>query len=145
MGRLEAWKAAVRMAMARPLTGVGLKNYSANFFYYSDWWEGFAKAVHSTWFSVLSEGGWIAFGLFIAMVVGTSRSALRSATLSSPAVAGEGYDAATHTMAQALVGGIAGFVVSGTFLTQGFTWPIYILLALSVAVARSLAAARRTP
>jgi putative inorganic carbon (hco3(-)) transporter len=142
MGRLEAWKAAIRMAMARPFTGVGLKNYSANFFYYSDWWEGFAKAVHSTWFSVLSEGGWIAFFLFIAMVTKTTRSALRSADLSSPAQAGDAYQPATHAMAQALVAGIAGFVVSGTFLTQGFTWPIYILLALSVAVARQIAGAR---
>jgi hypothetical protein len=33
------------------------------------------------------------------------------------------------------------FVVSGTFLTQGFTWPVYILLALSVAVARRVAGA----
>lgn len=142
MGRLEAWKAAFRMAMAHPFTGVGLKNYSANFFFYSDYWEGFAKAVHSTWFSVLSEGGWIAFFLFIAMVVKTTRSALRSADLSSPAVAGDAYQPATHAMAQALVAGIAGFVVSGTFLTQGFTWPIYILLALSVGVARSIAAPR---
>jgi hypothetical protein len=29
-----------------------------------------------------------------------------------------------------------GTVVSGTFLTQGFTWPIYILAALIIAVAR---------
>lgn len=141
MGRLEAWKAAVRMAMARPFTGVGLKNYSANFFYYSDWWEGFAKAVHSTWFSVLSEGGWIAFALFLLMLVGMTRSALRAAAGSAPAAAGAGYEPATHAMAQALVAGIAGFVVSGTFLTQGFTWPVYILLALSVAVARRVAGA----
>jgi hypothetical protein len=39
-------------------------------------------------------------------------------------------------MAQALIAGMAGFIVSGTFLTQGFTWPIYIMLALTVAVAR---------
>lgn len=143
MGRLEAWKAGFRMAMARPLTGVGLRNYSANFFFYSDYWEGFAKAVHSTWFSVLAEGGWIAFFLFIAMVARTTSSALRSARLSSPGEAGAAYEPATHAMAQALVAGIAGFVVSGTFLTQGFTWPIYILLALSVGVARAVAAQRR--
>jgi hypothetical protein len=57
-------------------------------------------------------------------------------------VAGDGYQPATHAMAQALVAGIAGFVVSGTFLTQGFTWPIYILLALSVGVARAITAGR---
>jgi O-antigen ligase len=145
MGRLEAWKAAFRMAMAHPFTGVGLKNYSANFFFYTDWWEGFAKAVHSTWFSVLAEGGWIAFFLFLAMVAKTTRSALRSADLSSPTIAGDAYQPATHAMAQALVAGIAGFVVSGTFLTQGFTWPVYILLALSVGVARAIAGRERAP
>lgn len=142
MGRLEAWKAAVRMAVDRPLTGVGLKNYSANFFFYSDYWEGFAKAVHSTWFSVLSEGGWIAFFLFVAMVVKTVRGALRAADALAPARAGAGYEPASYAMAQALVAGMAGFVVSGTFLTQGFTWPIYIMLALSVAVARRAEAQR---
>ena len=117
---------------------MGLRNYSANFFFYSDYWEGFAKAVHSTWFSVLSEGGWIAFGLFIAMLASMARSALRSAALSSPEAAGAAYEPAMHAMALALLGGLAGFVVSGTFLTQGFTWPVYILLALSVALARAL-------
>jgi len=34
------------------------------------------------------------------------------------------------------VAGIAGFCVAGTFLTQGFTWPIYILLALTAATSR---------
>ena len=33
----------------------------------------------------------------------------------------------------ALAAGLASFMVSGTFLTQGFTWPFYVLLALSVA------------
>jgi hypothetical protein len=30
--------------------------------------------------------------------------------------------------------GIIGFVVSGTFLTQGFLWPIYLQLALVAAL-----------
>ena len=32
--------------------------------------------------------------------------------------------------------GIIGTIVSGTFLTQGFTWPIYILAALCIALSR---------
>ena len=36
--------------------------------------------------------------------------------------------------AQSVLSGLAGFMASGTFLTQGFTWPLYILLALSIAV-----------
>ena len=139
-GRLHAWIAAMRMALYRPLTGVGLNNYVANYYDYSDWWEGFAKAVHSTWFSVLAEGGPIAFGVFMAMIIAVFRSALRSVRLSSPAVSGAAYDPATHAMAQSVLAGMAGFAVSGTFLTQGFTWPVYILLALSVAVERRVAA-----
>lgn len=36
----KAWIAAWRMAVGRPLTGVGLNCYIPNFYYYSDWWEG---------------------------------------------------------------------------------------------------------
>jgi uncharacterized membrane protein len=32
--------------------------------------------------------------------------------------------------------GIVGFVVSGTFLTQGFIWPIYLQVALVIALQR---------
>ena len=32
-GRLYAWQAAIRMAVGRPLTGVGLNNYVANYYY----------------------------------------------------------------------------------------------------------------
>lgn len=133
-GRLHAWEAAISMAVHRPLTGVGLNNYVANYYYYSDWWEGFAKAVHSTWFSVLAEGGFLSFGVFITLIVRMTQLALRSTRALSPEVMGEAYDPASYGMAQSVLAGIAGFVVSGTFLTQGFTWPVYVLLALSVAV-----------
>lgn len=137
MGRLEAWVAAWRMAVGRPLTGVGLDCYTANFFFYSDWWEGFAKAVHSTWFAVLAEGGFPAFGVFVWMCVRVIRSAIASARASSPAARGEAYSPAEHAMAQAVLAGMVGFIVSGTFLTQAFTWPVYILLALAAAVSRA--------
>ncbi|BBK35930.1 membrane protein [Allostella sp. ATCC 35155] len=138
MGRLHAWQAAIRMALARPFTGVGIDNYVQNYFYYSDWWEGFAKAVHSTWFSVLAEGGFIAFAVFVTLIVSTMRSALRSVRQLAP-VEGHPHSPPAYAMAQAIVAGIVGFIVSGTFLTQGFTWPLYILLALAVAVARNAA------
>jgi putative inorganic carbon (hco3(-)) transporter len=142
MGRLEAWVAAWRMAVGRPLTGVGLNCYTANFFYYSDWWEGFAKAVHSTWFSVLAEGGFPAFIVFVWMCVRVIRTALTTARALEPAQAGAAYEPAAYAMAQAVLAGMAGFIVSGTFLTQAFTWPVYILLALAAAVGRYAALAK---
>jgi len=136
MGRLEAWVAAWRMAVGRPLTGVGLNCYVANFFFYSDYWEGFAKAVHSTWLAVLAEGGFPAFVVFIWMCVRVVRTVLAASAALAPAQAGTGYQPAAYAMAQAVLAGMAGFIVSGTFLTQAFTWPVYILLALAAAVGR---------
>ncbi len=135
-GRFHAWGAAISMAIARPLTGVGLNNYVANYYYYSDWWEGFAKAVHSTWFSVLSESGFLGFGIFITMIVRMIQSAMKSVRDLSPAATGDAYDPYAYGMAQSVIAGIAGFIASGTFLTQGFTWPVYVLLALTVATKR---------
>ena len=43
---------------------------------------------------------------------------------------------AVHAAAQAVFAGLVGTIVSATFLTQGFTWPIYILAALVVAIAQ---------
>jgi len=144
MGRLEAWIAAWRMAVGRPLTGVGLNCYIPNFFYYSNWWEGFAKAVHSTWFAVLAEGGFPAFIVFVWMCVRVVRSAIASSRSLSPQQAGQAYQPAAYAMAQAVLAGMAGFIVSGTFLTQAFTWPVYILLALAAATGRYVVAQAAT-
>jgi hypothetical protein len=38
----------------------------------------------------------------------------------------------------ALLSGMVGFCTSGTFLTQGFTWPLYILMALTIALTHYL-------
>jgi len=32
--------------------------------------------------------------------------------------------------------GVVGFIISGTFLTQGFIWPIYLQVALVIALKR---------
>ena len=39
------------------------------------------------------------------------------------------------TVAEALLAGMIGTLVAGTFLTFGFSWPIYILGALTVSLA----------
>lgn len=143
-GRLRAWGAAWRMALARPLTGVGLNCYVSNYYYYQDWWEGFAKAVHSTWFAALAESGFLGFGVFVTMVIRTVRSAIRSSAALSFAKAGARYDQAACGMAEAVLAGTAGFIVSGSFLTQAFTWPLYILLSLAVAVGRYVERVEKT-
>ena len=136
MGRIYAWNAAWKMAKTRPLTGVGLDNFIDNYYFYTDHWDGHNHAVHSTWFNVLAETGFPGFFVFLYMIgvvaLSSYRSMRRLAAARAPPV--------VQSIALALVAGVAGFCVAGTFLTQGFTWPIYIILALTTAMARYVGA-----
>ncbi|MDF2152155.1 O-antigen ligase family protein [Vibrio sp. CAU 1672] len=131
MGRLYAWEAAFKMALSHPFTGVGIDNFYSNYFFYSPHWDGLNHAVHSTWFGVLAETGFLGLAIFIALIVSLCRTSLRSLQLLSPA-----SPPALSICINAVFGGLLGTIVSGTFLTQGFTWPIYILAALTIATNR---------
>lgn len=132
MGRLYAWQAAFRMAVDNPLTGVGIDNFYYNYFYYSTHWDGLNHAVHSTWFGVLAETGFLGLLVFIYFIAVLIASSRRSLLLIEQHI--HSVPADIYMSAQALLAGLAGTVVSGTFLTQGFTWPIYILAALVIAL-----------
>ncbi|OUR92741.1 hypothetical protein A9Q81_15580 [Gammaproteobacteria bacterium 42_54_T18] len=134
MGRLYAWEAAIGMAVHNPITGVGLDNFYSNYYYYSPHWDGLNHAVHSTWFGVLAETGFLGLTVFIFTIIlllKTSYRCLINIELHITTV-----DPALVAASQAIFAGLIGTVVSGTFLTQGFTWPIYILSALVVAISR---------
>ncbi len=134
MGRLYAWEAAFGMALDNPLTGVGIDNFYSNYFFYSPHWDGLNHAVHSTWFGVLAETGFLGLIVFITIISLLIKTAIHS--LNRVERQHEKINPAIHATAQAVLAGLVGTVVSGTFLTQGFTWPIYILAARVVAVAR---------
>lgn len=135
MGRIYAWQAAWGMALDNPLKGVGLGNFYFNYFFYSPHWDGLNHAVHSTWFGVLAETGFLGLGVFLGLVISTLRRAWQAcaspAFASAPAILAMSIEAATA--------GLIGFVASGTFLTQGFTWPLYLQTAIAVASVRWLA------
>jgi len=133
MGRLYAWEAAFRMALDNPLTGVGLNNFYFNYFYYSSHWDGLNHAVHSTWFGVLAETGILGLIVFVTCIVSLFKTARN--TIHKIETEPELYPFPVKTMASAVYAGLIGTVVSGTFLTQGFNWPIYLLAALVISVA----------
>jgi len=134
MGRLYAWEAAFGMAVDNPLTGVDINNFYSNYFFYSPHWDGLNHAVHSTWFGVLAETGFLGLAVFIVTMVMLVKTSIRSLQRIEQNL--DQVDPAIHATAQAVLAGLLGTVISATFLTQGFTWPIYILLALVVAIAR---------
>nr|WP_228481240.1 O-antigen ligase family protein [Vibrio fluminensis] len=131
MGRLYAWEAAFKMALERPITGVGIDNFYVNYFYYSPHWDGLNHAVHSTWFGVLAETGFLGLIIFIGLIVRilkTCRQSIRTINANP-----QNFSPYIHATTYAVFSGTVGTIVSGTFLTQGFNWPIYILAALTVA------------
>jgi len=132
MGRLHAWDAAFDMALDNPLSGVGIDNFYYNYFFYSDFWDGMNHAVHSTWFGVLGETGFVGLIIFLSMIFAVIRCAKN--TLNTVSKQSNSYPAIITTIAEGILSGIIGFCVAGTFLTQGFTWPLYILLAFTVAL-----------
>ncbi len=137
MGRIYAWEAAFYMALSHPFTGVGLDNFLSNYWSYSQHWDGQNHAVHSTWFGVMAETGFLGLGAFLTMIGLTVRTALTSVSQLKPGDddSAKTYSREAYAMAQAILSGLAGFCISGSFLTMGFTWPIYIQLALCVGVA----------
>jgi putative inorganic carbon (hco3(-)) transporter len=132
MGRIWAWTAAWNMAVAHPFHGVGLDNFIPNFWLYTPHWTGFNKAVHSTWLGVLAETGFPGIIAFAAMVLINVGVALKASRL----LLRKNAPVAVTVLSYAVVSGFAGFCASGTFLTQGFTWPVYILIALTSAVSQ---------
>jgi probable O-glycosylation ligase (exosortase A-associated) len=132
MGRIHAWGAAWQMALSRPLNGVGLNNFVANYYLYTAHWDGKNHAVHSTWFGVLGETGFPGLIVFVSMVGTTTFAAFRT----SNRLDKRDVEPIAQAMGGATMAGLSAFIVSGTFLTQGFTWPIYILLALTIAIGR---------
>ena len=88
--------------------------------------------MHSTWFGVLAETGFVGLIVFIYMITVMVRSALHSLSLLQQQI--DQVPPAVFASAQAIFAGLIGTIISGTFLTQGFTWPIYILVALVAAM-----------
>ena len=143
MGRLHAWDAAFGMALDNPLSGVGINNFYSNYYFYSDYWDGLNHAVHSTWFGVLGETGFVGLAAFLGLLIALMRTA--NQTLHKLRQAGPDSPPMLTAVAEGILAGLIGFCVAGTFLTQGFTWPLYILLALTVALARLVSQPEETP
>ena len=133
-GRLYAWEAAFNMANTHPFSGVGLDNFTMNYFFYSPHWDGMNHAVHSTWFGVLAETGYIGLTVFLVLVFKVVTNMYTTVNKLQPLYEQGLCSPVLFCSAQSILAGLAGFIASGTFLTQGFTWPLYILLALSIAV-----------
>ena len=144
MDRFHTWATAFNMVRARPITGIGVNNFSDSYYFFTDYFEGHSLVAHSTWLGTLAETGVPGFCVFVTMVVFCWLSIVRAIRVARQLDLGRDIDAAGI----GLFAGLVGFCASGTFLSQGFGWPIYILVALGVGFSRMvdrMAASAGTP
>jgi putative inorganic carbon (hco3(-)) transporter len=132
LGRLEAWKAAVRMTMDHPVFGIGMGNFESLYRQYSDFWDGRTYVTHSMWFQIMSEAGIPGIALFVSMFVVSFHSARRSLKLLDDAMA----PPQARALAASIVASWMGLAVAGSFLSQAFSWQVFILVSLTAVVGR---------
>lgn len=128
--RLHAWSAAVSMTTSYPLTGVGLRNFPSQFRAHTPVWSGRNMAAHSTWFGVMAETGLVGITLLLALI-GALLLAIRRTWLILESL---NVDQIYKTFCIGMFAGIAGFCAAGTFLSQGFGWPLYLLVGFTAAI-----------
>lgn len=131
-GRLNAWRAGVNMAMASPLTGVGIGNFPDRLPAYNPVESKLSLTAHSIWFLILGEAGWPGLFLLIAFFI----SCFIAATRSVRAFSVRPEDKSLRDLAIATQANLFGFMAAGTFLSYIYQWPAYAILVMIVALMR---------
>lgn len=127
MGRIQSWKFAFNTAVDRPLVGGGFRSYTN-----LQAWHRYAppgsvdRAIHSIYFEMLGEQGFVGFGLFVLMLFLSWRNTVwvRKRTKGLPEWRWA-YDLASMLQAS----GIA-YSVGGAFLPLPYFDLAYQLLAV---------------
>jgi probable O-glycosylation ligase (exosortase A-associated) len=133
IGRLHFWSTAVQIANDHPLFGVGTNGFQASYDDY-DQLEGHfgrMRAVHSTWFGILADQGYV--GLF--MLVGIMFLAFRACGRVRAAAKRAQKDE-LFAFAAALQAALVAVVVGGTFLSFHYVEMLWHFLGLSFALER---------
>lgn len=128
MGRLNIWQASFAMALARPLTGAGFLGP-----YMQDLVDRFmpgvqARAVHSIYFEVLGEHGFLAFFVWLSMTVLGFANTVRILRCAE-GVAGLQWSRDLARMGQV---SMIAYLVAGAFLSLCY-WDFYFTLLIVLA------------
>jgi probable O-glycosylation ligase (exosortase A-associated) len=135
--RLQAWTVAWHVAIDFPLTGAGFEfegspNADRWLAYGSrdyDWALQRPSSAHSIYFQILGQHGFVAFGLFIMLLLG---SLLRLWRIRKAATS-RGELAWIVRYAGALQIALVGYMISGAFLSSAYfdlAWLFYALIAI---------------
>lgn len=127
-GRIQSWEFATNVAIHRPLTGGGFGVWASN-----QMWDEYGppgayhRAIHSIWFQVLGENGFLGFILFVMILSFSWRnlSYVRKTTKSVP------DRLWMHDLAGYLQISLVAYVVGGSALPQAYFDFTYQICALT--------------
>ena len=129
MGRINAWKLAWRLALARPAFGWGpeaMEDKSLYQEFYPD--STTHNDVHSAYFQLLAEDGFATFGVFLFLLVWSLASLNRLKRLSDRGVVAQWVG----KYADMLQISLAAYVVSAAFLEQAFFELFYYIVGAGI-------------
>jgi len=135
MGRIYAWKAATRMALDHPVLGVGAGSFNSMYgrFYRPEHASARWISTHSVYFKILAEYSFIGLFTFLLMLYFIYKKNKETATYLKE----NGYNSTIPNYTPLLINmSLIGYSVSGMFL-GGIDYPhIYILIGITMALAR---------
>ncbi|MGB8329603.1 MAG: putative O-glycosylation ligase, exosortase A system-associated, partial [Polyangiales bacterium] len=144
MQRLLSWSVAYNIAKRKPLTGAGFEFESGipakEWREYGDekylpFSEG-SHAAHSIYFQILGQHGFLAFFVYIAMLISLLLSLRRTIKISYR----NAEFAWAGSYASALQVGLISYLVSGAFLSSAYFDLAWLYFALSAVLAREVGA-----
>jgi O-antigen ligase len=136
-GRIELWLAAIGLSLANPITGVGVACYSfANFFsrefageLYLRW-----QTVHNSFLQIAVEVGLIGFAVFVFINLRSILTFFRISRIQSQPQSPETRE--ISALSGLMLLGFVGLLISGFFLSQGYSTFSTLYFALAAAMVR---------
>jgi probable O-glycosylation ligase (exosortase A-associated) len=146
--RLDAWGAAIRMAVQNPL-GVGAGNFNSAYgrFYRPDssraeWGQARWLSAHSVYFKVLGEYGFLGLSLLVAIIIVNFRDNVRSRR---QLIAAGDRAPVSDYWPVLLNMSLLGYAVNGVFL-GGVLYPhLFLITGLTLSAKRLAASATSAP
>lgn len=132
--RLHFWNVAILMANSSPIFGVGHNAYNPSYdrFDFLDGEFGRRRSVHSAWFGILAELGYVGMAIFIAIVASAWLALRRAINL------GKHEPDSEHlaVYAKGLEAAMLAFIVGASFVPFQYNEFAWHLLALALAAGR---------
>jgi O-antigen ligase len=138
-GRLTLWQGAIELALANPLTGVGVDCFEYAYFAareaagnpYLRW-----HSVHNSLLQVAAEVGLVGFAVFLAINVQTVLTLYRVSKTPREQRFNPRDASELGALGGLLLLGFIGHLVAGFFLTQGYSIFSTLYFALAAAIGR---------